>query len=161
MCIRDRIFRLWKTSDGEEWLNACWYYRPEQTVHRVDRLFYKNEVMKTGQYRDNLVKDIVSKCFVVHFTRFQRGDPAVKVDGPLFVCEFRYNESDKAFNKIRTWRACLPEEIRDQEEETIPVNGRKFFKYPSPIRQLLPRNASEHDRIPQATICLLYTSRCV
>lgn len=130
--IVGQIFRLWKTPDGKQWLNACWYYRPEQTVHRVDRLFYKNEVMKTGQYRDHLVSNLVGKCYVIHFTRYQRGNPDMKLEGPLFVCEFRYNESDKIFNKIRTWKACLPEEIRDLDEATIPVNGRKFFKYPSP-----------------------------
>lgn len=146
-----QIFRLWSTNDGRKWLNACWYLRPEQTVHRVDRLFYKNEVVKSGQYRDHLVEELVGKCYVVHFTRYQRGDPDVKLEGPLFVCEFRYNEADKIFNKIRTWKACLPEEIRDQDENTIPVNGRKFLKYPSPLKNLLPPNATYDDPIPQPT----------
>ncbi|AQZ11268.1 RSC1 (YGR056W) and RSC2 (YLR357W) [Zygosaccharomyces parabailii] len=146
-----QIFRLWSTSDGRKWLNACWYLRPEQTVHRVDRLFYKNEVVKSGQYRDHLVEELVGKCYVVHFTRYQRGDPDIKLDGPLFVCEFRYNENDKIFNKIRTWKACLPEEIRDQDENTIPVNGRKFLKYPSPLKNLLPPNAAYNDPMPQPT----------
>lgn len=146
-----QIFKLWYTSDGTKWLNACWYFRPEQTVHRVDRLFYKNEVVKTGQYRDHLINDLIGKCYVVHFTRYQRGNPATPYEGPLFICEFRYNESDKVFNKIRTWKACLPEELRDQDEETIPVNGRKFFKYPSPIRHLLRPDATPHDRIPEPT----------
>ncbi|EDO15556.1 hypothetical protein Kpol_1042p15 [Vanderwaltozyma polyspora DSM 70294] len=144
-----QIFKLWSTSDGKKWFNACWYIRPEQTVHRVDRLFYKNEVFKTGQYRDHLTSELVGKGYVVHFTRYQRGDPDIKIDGPLFVCEFRYNENDKGFNKIRTWKACLPEEIRDQEEVTIPINGRKFFKYASPIKHLLPANATATDPIPQ------------
>ncbi|CCH58622.1 hypothetical protein TBLA_0A08330 [Henningerozyma blattae CBS 6284] len=147
-----QIFRLWKTKDNKKWLNCCWYFRPEQTVHRVDRIFYKNEVMKTGQYRDHVIEDIQQKCYVVHFTRFQRGDPILDIDGPLFVCEFRYNENDKAFNKIRTWRACLPEEIRDVEEETVPVIGKKFFKYPSPIKDLLPANATVNDPTPEATV---------
>ncbi|CCE61777.1 hypothetical protein TPHA_0B01050 [Tetrapisispora phaffii CBS 4417] len=146
-----QIFKLWKTSDGQQWLNACWYIRPEQTVHRVDRLFYKNEVFKTGQYRDHLASELVGKGYVVHFTRYQRGDPDVKLEGPLFVCEFRYNENDNAFNKIRTWKACLPEEIRDQDEITIPVNGRKFFKYESPIKHLLPPNATINDPPPEPT----------
>ncbi|CDF87844.1 BN860_15742g1_1 [Zygosaccharomyces bailii CLIB 213] len=146
-----QIFRLWSTSDGRKWLNACWYLRPEQTVHRVDRLFYKNEVVKSGQYRDHLVEELVGKCYVVHFTRYQRGDPDIKLDGPLFVCEFRYNENDKIFNKIRTWKACLPEEIRDQDENTISVNGRKFLKYPSPLKNLLPPNAAYNDPMPQPT----------
>ncbi|SCV99945.1 LAFE_0B05996g1_1 [Lachancea fermentati] len=146
-----QIFRLWYTSDGRRWLNACWYLRPEQTVHRVDRLFYKNEVVKSGQYRDHLVEEIVGKCYVCHFTRFQRGDPDVEIEGPLFVCEFRYNESEKVFNKIRTWKGCLPEEVRDVEEATMPVMGRKFFKYESPIKHLLPPNATVNDPIPQPT----------
>lgn len=146
-----QIFRLWHTSDGRRWLNACWYLRPEQTVHRVDRLFYKNEVVKSGQYRDHLVDEIVGKCYVCHFTRFQRGDPDLEIEGPLFVCEFRYNESEKVFNKIRTWKGCLPEEIRDVEEATIPVLGRKFFKYESPIKHLLPPNATVNDPIPMPT----------
>lgn len=147
--IIGQIFKLWKTPNGEQWLNACWYFRPEQTVHRVDRLFYKNEVMKTGQYRDHLIEDIVSECYVIHFTRFQRGNPEKRVGGPLFVCEYRYNESDKVFNKIRTWKACLPEELRDVDEPTVPVNGRKFFKYPSPLRHLLAKDATINSRIPQ------------
>lgn len=147
--IVGQIFRIWSMPDGSKWFNACWYFRPEQTVHRVDRLFYKNEVMKTGQYRDSLVTDLVGKCYVVHFTRYQRGDPDIKLEGPMFICEFRYNETDKVFNKIRTWKACLPEELRDQDEPTIPIGSRKFFKYPSPIRHLLPLNATPNDPIPE------------
>ena len=147
--IVGQIFKLWSTPDGKRWLNACWYFRPEWTVHRADRLFYKNEVMKTGQYRDHPIEDIRGKCFVIHFTRYQRGDPDFNLEGPLFICEYRYNENDKIFNKIRTWKACLPEEIRDIEDKNIPVNGRKFFKYPSPIRQLLPEGASYSDPIPE------------
>ncbi|SCV01659.1 LAMI_0G12904g1_1 [Lachancea mirantina] len=146
-----QIFRLWYTSDGRRWLNACWYLRPEQTVHRYDRIFYKNEVVKSGQYRDHLVEEIVGKCYVCHFTRYQRGDPDVEIEGPLFVCEFRYNESEKVFNKIRTWKGCLPEEVRDVEESTIPVMGRKFFKYDSPIKHLLPPDATVTDPIPAPT----------
>lgn len=146
-----QIFKLWSTSDGKKMLNACWYLRPEQTVHRVDRLFYKNEVVKSGQYRDHVLEDLEGKCYVIHFTRFQRGDPAVKHEGPLFVCEYRYNENDKVFNKIRTWKACLPEELRDYDEPTIPVAGRKFFKYPSPIRHLLKPGAEFTDDPPQPT----------
>ncbi|AGO10449.1 AaceriABL005Cp [[Ashbya] aceris (nom. inval.)] len=146
-----QIFRLWHTNDGRRWLNCCWYLRPEQTVHRVDRLFYKNEVVKSGQYRDHLVEEIIGKCYVCHFTRYQRGDPDLMLEGPLFVCEYRYNESEKVFNKIRTWKGCLPEEVRDIEEPTIPVIGRKFFKYESPIKHLLPPNATINDPIPQPT----------
>ncbi|CCE63594.1 hypothetical protein TPHA_0F01090 [Tetrapisispora phaffii CBS 4417] len=151
--IVGQIFKMWNTTDGKIWLNVCWYFRPEQTVHRYDRLFYKNEVVKSGQYRDHTFTSVLGKCYVVHFTRFQRGDPAniKNLDIPLFICEYRYNENDKNFNKIRTWRACMPEEIRDQEEVTIPVPGRKFFKYLSPLAHLLSPTATFTDPIPEAT----------
>lgn len=34
-----QIFRIWRSADDQKWINACWYYRPEQTVHRYDKLF--------------------------------------------------------------------------------------------------------------------------
>lgn len=158
--IIGQIFKIWKTTSGEIWFNACWYFRPEQTVHRADRLFYKNEVVKSGHYRDHRLEEITGRCYVVHFTRYQRGDPIFEVDekdeyapkdqGPLYVCEFRYNENDKIFNKIRTWRACLPEEIRDIEEKTKPIAGRRFFKFESPLKKLLPAGATPNDPIPEA-----------
>lgn len=148
-----QLFRIWQTQDGQRWINVCWYLRPEQTVHRVDRLFYENEVVKSGQYRDHLADEIVGKCYVAYFTRYQRGDPAIKVEGPLFICEYRYNDNDKNFNKIRTWKACLPDEVRDIEDPITPLSSlRRFKKYESPLKHLLPANATIDMPIPEPTI---------
>lgn len=151
--IVGQLFRIWQTQDGQRWINVCWYLRPEQTVHRVDRLFYENEVFKSGQYRDHLADEIIGKCYVAYFTRYQRGDPAVNYEGPLFICEFRYNDNDKNFNKIRTWKACLPDEVRDHEDPITPLpNLRRFKKYESPLKHLLPPNATPNMPIPEPTI---------
>ncbi|CDR40784.1 CYFA0S05e04456g1_1 [Cyberlindnera fabianii] len=148
-----QLFRIWQTQDGQRWINVCWYLRAEQTVHRVDRLFYENEVFKSGQYRDHLADEIIGKCYVAYFTRYQRGDPAVPYEGPLFICEYRYNDNDKNFNKIRTWRACLPDEVRDFEDPITPLpQMRMFKKYESPLKHLLPPNASFNMPIPEPTI---------
>jgi chromatin structure-remodeling complex subunit RSC1/2 len=149
-----QLFRIWQTpQDGQRWINVCWYLRPEQTVHRVDRLFYENEVFKSGQYRDHLADEIIGKCYVAYFTRYQRGDPAVPYEGPLFICEYRYNDNDKNFNKIRTWRACLPDEVRDHEDPITPLPAlRRFKKIESPLKHLLPPNATPHMPIPEPTI---------
>lgn len=149
-----QLFRIWQTpQDGQRWINVCWYLRPEQTVHRVDRLFYDNEVFKSGQYRDHLADEILGKCYVAYFTRYQRGDPAVPYEGPLFICEYRYNDNDKNFNKIRTWRACLPDEVRDHEDPITPLPSlRRFVKIESPLKHLLPPNATPHMPIPEPTI---------
>jgi chromatin structure-remodeling complex subunit RSC1/2 len=144
-----QIFRIWQAADGEKWVNCCWYYRPEQTVHRYDRLFYENEVVKSGQYRDHLVDEILEKCFVMFFTKYQRGRPSGIGDRQVYCCESRYNETDKVFNKIRTWKACIPDEVRsvdypmDVFEKQIPLR-----KVASPIKHLLSVNARDDDPIP-------------
>lgn len=148
-----QLFRLWQTQDGKRWINVCWYYRPEQTVHRVDRLFYENEVCKSGQYRDHNADEIVGKCYVAYFTRYQRGDPGVQYEGPLFVCEYRYNDTDKGFNKIRTWKACLPDEVRHIEDPIIPLRSlRVMDKVESPLKHLLPPDTDYDDPIPDPTL---------
>lgn len=151
-----QIFRLWSTEDGTKYTNVCWYYRPEQTCHRHDRLFFENEVCKTGQYRDHLASEILGPCYVIFLTRHQKGDlPASVVpEGmPWFICEFRYNENSHVFNRIRTWKACLPDEIRDQPElPLIPLNEpRKLIKFESPIKHTLLSDATPNMAIPEPT----------
>lgn len=151
-----QIFRLWSTEDGTKYTNVCWYYRPEQTCHRYDRLFFMNEVCKTGQYRDHLASEIVGPCYVIFLTRYQKGDlpEGVIPEGcPWFICEFRYNENSHVFNRIRTWKACLPDEIRDKPEQPlIPLNEpRKLIKFESPIKNLLPNGVDTTMAIPDAT----------
>ncbi|GMG40417.1 unnamed protein product [Ambrosiozyma monospora] len=150
--IIGQIFRIWQ-EHGRQFVNVCWYYRPEWTTHRSDRLFLENEVFKTGQYRDHPVESILGPCYVAYFTRWVKGDPAVPYEGPLFVCEFRYNDRDQIFNKIRTWKACLPDEVRHIEDPIKQLNKpRVLKKYPSPIKHLLSINASATDPIPTPTI---------
>lgn len=154
--IVGQIFRLWSTDDGNKYTNICWYYRPEQTCHKHDRLFFMNEVCKTGQYRDHLVNEIVGPCYVVFLTRYQKGDlpdGVIPEGAPWFICEFRYNESTHVFNRIRTWKACLPDEVRDNyEHPLIPLHEpRKLIKYESPIRGLLQQDAYEGMPIPEPT----------
>ncbi|GEQ68935.1 hypothetical protein JCM33374_g2605 [Metschnikowia sp. JCM 33374] len=144
--ICGQIFRLW-SADGVQYTNVCWYIRPEQTCHRADRLFYMNEVCKTGEYSDHKAEDIVAPCYVIFLTHYQKGDipPNLLPDGAeWFICEFRYNANTYAFNRIRTWKACLPDEIRQIDQPIVPINEpRKLIKYDSPIKHLLNPNSSD------------------
>lgn len=145
-----QIFRIWRVGDGQKWVNCCWYYRPEQTVHRYDKLFYENEVVKSGQYRDHLVDEILEKCFVMFFTKYQRGRPSGIGDRSVYCCESRYNEVDKTFNKIRTWKACIPDEIRSTDYPMDLFDRlHPLRRVVSPIKHLLPANAKEDDPIPE------------
>lgn len=148
-----QIFRLWQQENGELCMNVCWYYRPEWTVHRVDRLFLENEVVKTGQYRDHLVNEILGPCYVAYFTRWLKGDPGIPFEGPLFICEFRYNDKENTFAKIRTWKACLPDEVRHLEDPIKTLSSNRVLrKFPSPIKGLLRPGSTSSTPIPSPII---------
>ncbi|KAF8250199.1 hypothetical protein K440DRAFT_542050 [Wilcoxina mikolae CBS 423.85] len=148
-----QIFRTWKDLDGRVWINACWYYRPEQTVHWVEKKFFPDEVVKTGQYRDHSIDEVLGKCFVMFFTRYSRGRPKGIDENncPIYVCESRYNENEKHFNKIKTWKSCIPDEVHNQDYELDPFDKQRTLKkVPSPIAHLLPPDAKESDPLPEA-----------
>ncbi|KAK8076198.1 hypothetical protein PG994_003470 [Apiospora phragmitis] len=97
-----QIYRTWEDKSGQKWVNACWYYRPEQTVHRFEKHFLENEVVKTGQYRDHHIDEVVDRCFVMFVTRFNKGRPrGFPKDKEVYVCEARYNEEKHRLNKIK------------------------------------------------------------
>jgi chromatin structure-remodeling complex subunit RSC1/2 len=148
-----QIYRTWQDSEDQKWINACWYYRPEQTVHHFEKHFYPNEVVKTGQYRDHRVEEIVDRCFVMFFTRYSRGRPRdLPPDKDIYVCEARYNEEKHKLNKIKTWASCLPDEVREKDYEMDLFDvPRKIKKVPSPIKHLLKSDAKETDDLPRPT----------
>ncbi|KAM3449505.1 hypothetical protein MY5147_009729 [Beauveria neobassiana] len=148
-----QIFRMWQDREGEKWINACWYYRPEQTVHRFEKHFFEHEVVKTGQYRDHQIGEVVDRCFVMFVTRFNKGRPrGLPADKHVYVCESRYNEENFRFNKIKTWASCVPDEVRDRDYEMDLFDGpRQMKKVPSPIKHLLREDAKVSDELPRPT----------
>ncbi|ELR08339.1 hypothetical protein VC83_04650 [Pseudogymnoascus destructans] len=148
-----QIYRTWQDPEGQKWINACWYYRPEQTVHRFEKHFFENEVVKTGQYRDHHIDEVVDRCFVMFFTRFNKGRPrGFPPDKEVYVCEARYNEDKFKLNKIKTWASCVPDEVREKDYEMDLFNvPRKMKKVPSPIKHLLREDAKEDDPLPKPT----------
>lgn len=148
-----QIYRTWQDREGQRWINACWYYRPEQTVHRVDKFFFEHEVVKTGQYRDHRIEDVLDRCFVMFITRFGRGRPrGFPPDKAVYVCESRYNEERFSFNKIKTWASCVPDEVREKDYEMDLFDAPyRMRKLPSPIKHLLREDAKETDDLPKPT----------
>ncbi|KAI1207760.1 uncharacterized protein F4807DRAFT_433260 [Annulohypoxylon truncatum] len=148
-----QIYRTWEDKSGQKWVNACWYYRPEQTVHRFEKHFLENEVVKTGQYRDHRIDEVVDRCFVMFVTRYNKGRPrGFPKDKEVYVCEARYNEEKHKLNKIKTWASCVPDEVREKDYEMdlfeVP---RKLRKVPSPIKHLLRDDAKPTDALPKPT----------
>lgn len=145
-----QIYRTWQDTDGQQWVNACWYYRPEQTVHQYEKHFYPSEVVKTGQYRDHRVDEIIDRCFVMFVTRFSRGRPrGFDPTKEVYICEARYNEEKHKLNKIKTWASCLPDEVRDKDYEMDMFDTpKRIKKVPSPIKHLLKPDAKPTDKAP-------------
>lgn len=148
-----QIYRTWQDRDGQKWINACWYYRPEQTVHRFEKHFFKHEVVKTGQYRDHPIEDVLDRCFVMFITRFNKGRPrGFPPDKDVYVCESRYNEEKFRFAKIKTWASCVPDEVRERDYEMDLFDApRRMRKVPSPIKHLLREDAKDTDELPKPT----------
>ncbi|MCJ1246563.1 hypothetical protein MMC30_003771 [Trapelia coarctata] len=146
-----QIYRTWQDTEGQHWINACWYYRPEQTVHQYEKHFFPDEVVKTGQYRDHHVDEIINRCFVMFFTRYSRGRPkGIPADRDVYVCEARYNEEKHKLNKIKTWASCLPDQVRENDYEMDLFEGiRKVKKVPSPLLHMLKEDAKETDELPK------------
>ncbi|KAF3059561.1 Chromatin structure-remodeling complex subunit RSC1 [Daldinia childiae] len=148
-----QIYRTWEDRSGQKWVNACWYYRPEQTVHRFEKHFLENEVVKTGQYRDHRIDEVVDRCFVMFVTRYNRGRPrGFPKNKDVYVCEARYNEEKHKLNKIKTWASCLPDEVREKDYEMDLFEApRKLKKVISPIKHLLQDDAKPTDPLPKPT----------
>lgn len=148
-----QIYRIWADNSGQKWVNACWYYRPDQTVHRFEKHFFENEVVKTSQYRNHRIEEVVDRCYVMFITRFGKGRPrGLSKDKAVYVCEARYNEEKHKFNKIKTWTSCLPDEVREKDYEIDPFDvPRRLRKIPSPIKHLLRDDAKPTDPLPKPT----------
>ncbi|MCJ1471601.1 hypothetical protein MMC13_000241 [Lambiella insularis] len=146
-----QIYRTWQDTEGQKWINACWYYRPEQTVHQYEKHFFPDEVVKTGQYRDHHIDEIIDRCFVMFFTRYSRGRPkGIPPNREVYVCEARYNEEKHKLNKIKTWASCLPDEVREKDYEMDLFDSlRKVKKVPSPLLHMLKDDAKDTDELPK------------
>lgn len=148
--IVGQIFKMWSTNNIQ-YINVCWYIRPEQTCHRVDRIFYKNEVCRTSDFSVHRSDDIIAPCYVMSLVQYQKGDIPHSIlsrNIERFICEFHYDSNTYAFKKIRAWKSCLPEEVRHVEFPLIPLSGpRKLIKYDSPIKHLLKSDAIDDTRV--------------
>lgn len=138
-----QIFRVYKRRDVPgTFLTANWYYRPEQTSHGAARVFYENEVLKTGIFGDHVLEDIVEEILVLFHTKYARARPKAAYSAPqvpTYIVESKYDVARAEFHKIQSWASCVPTEVR---EKRTPMD---VFAVPSsmPPRQpsLLTTNA--------------------
>lgn len=120
----------------QDWITANWFLRPEQSKHPRSMTFWANEVIKTGQYVEHHVEDILEVICVIFYTKANRGVPAEGEGGwhtgdPLYVCEMRYQPDRDAYFKIKNWASCMPEEVRHKQFGLVE------FDRPNPLPEKL------------------------
>ncbi|EJT98987.1 hypothetical protein DACRYDRAFT_110317 [Dacryopinax primogenitus] len=119
-------------------LTVCWYYRPEQTIHPAHRQFYMNEVFKTSHFADHAIGDVIEKIGCQFTTKYTRGRPKAPYwypGWPLYICDSRYNDKEKAFVKIKNWNSCIPDELRKMDFMPVQPFERTIVlrRVPSPF----------------------------
>ena len=89
--IIGQIFKTFYPTKGHKThhITVCWYYRPEQTVHTQDRMFYEGEVFKTGHFCDHPVEDVIERVSVQFYVKWIRGRSKAPEYYPGWpVCKF-------------------------------------------------------------------------
>uniref|UniRef100_A0A8H7Y6I3 Uncharacterized protein n=1 Tax=Psilocybe cubensis TaxID=181762 RepID=A0A8H7Y6I3_PSICU len=134
--IIGQVFRCWVSDNfgkpGPPGITVSWYYRPEQTFHPSNRMFWEGEVFKTSHFADHPLEDIIEKIACQFTARHIRGRPRPPfwyVGFPLYVCDSRYNDRDRVFVRIKNWNSCVPEEVR-QSTEFMPIYPFERTVYP-------------------------------
>lgn len=124
---RPIIAQVFKTrreelDDGnkQDWITACWFLRPEQTKHPRSMVFWPDEALKTSQFVEHHVEDVLEMICVMYYTKFMKGRPVEGEGGwregdPLYVCENRFHAEKEQFYKIKNWSGVMPEEVRNKK----------------------------------------------
>ncbi|KAJ8088817.1 hypothetical protein PM082_014063 [Marasmius tenuissimus] len=132
-----QVFRCWTSEEenkkGQLGVTVSWYYRPEQTYHPPNRVFWEREVFKTSHFAEHPLADIIEKIACQFTARHIRGRPRAPFwwpGFPLYVCDSRYNDRDRIFVRIKNWNSCIPEEVR-KSDEFMPIYPFERAVYPS------------------------------
>ncbi|OLY82294.1 Chromatin structure-remodeling complex subunit RSC2 [Smittium mucronatum] len=129
------IYKIWKKLDTlEEGVLLCWYLHSWQTVHKINQLFYKNEVFKSSGVQSVGSSEIIGKCFVLPANLYTSGYPSQlqdlisnsstspakfpdqkTIDKYVYVLESRYNETNKNFSPIKDFSSIWPETASNEK----------------------------------------------
>lgn len=122
--IVGQVFKTFVPTTGfsTHHVTVCWYFRPEQTVHPVEKTFYENEVFKTTHFCDHPVEDIIERITVQPTESASRGRPVTPAffpGWPLYVCNTRYIDKACLFMRIKKWANVLPESLRGTDPTVV------------------------------------------
>uniref|UniRef100_A0A663EVL9 Protein polybromo-1 n=2 Tax=Aquila chrysaetos chrysaetos TaxID=223781 RepID=A0A663EVL9_AQUCH len=110
-----RIEKMW-VRDGAAYFFGPIFIHPEETEHEPTKMFYKKEVFLSNLEETCPMTCILGKCVVLSFKDFLSCRPTEISENDVFLCESRYNESDKQMKKFKGLkRFSLSAKVVDDE----------------------------------------------
>ncbi|KAM6414048.1 protein polybromo-1 isoform 1-T1 [Rhynochetos jubatus] len=110
-----RIEKMW-VRDGAAYFFGPIFIHPEETEHEPTKMFYKKEVFLSNLEETCPMSCILGKCAVLSFKDFLSCRPTEISENDVFLCESRYNESDKQMKKFKGLkRFSLSAKVVDDE----------------------------------------------
>ncbi|PKK20448.1 polybromo 1 [Columba livia] len=109
------IEKMW-VRDGAAYFFGPIFIHPEETEHEPTKMFYKKEVFLSNLEETCPMTCILGKCAVLSFKDFLSCRPTEISENDVFLCESRYNESDKQMKKFKGLkRFSLSAKVVDDE----------------------------------------------
>lgn len=124
------IEKLWRDTQGEQWIYGCWFYRPNETFHLATRKFLEKEVFKSDNYNSTPLNQVMGRCYVMFVKDYFKMRPEEFEFKDVYVCESRYSAKAKAFKKIKIWSFTPNDHVHivNREELVDPVRVPSVFK---------------------------------
>ena len=102
------------------------FMRPENMAQHGSRKFYPNEVFKTDIMQECTPGQLSGRCIVLYIDDYIRGRPLEwnnrDKQKDVFVCDSRYSVATNRYDKIKDWKECLHEDMRDEELVLVPFD---------------------------------------
>jgi hypothetical protein len=107
------IVQVWRDNiEGDKLgFTGCWFLRPEQTMHKATHVFMENEVFQTHHMIHYGVGEISGRAIVLHLKDYVRGKPKGFDIGDVYVCESKYVEPSKVYQKLKS--LVMPEGVQE------------------------------------------------
>lgn len=139
------VVQVWRDNiEGDKLgFTGCWFLRPEQTMHKATHVFMENEVFQTHHMIHYSVAEISGRAVVLHIRDYVRGKPKGYDVGDVYVCESKYVEPGKVYQKLKGAEKLTPEGIVERE---VPLELYETPIVPKKVPSIWHEQAAPKDK---------------
>ncbi|XP_054159382.1 protein polybromo-1-like isoform X2 [Oppia nitens] len=95
-----RIDRIWVDKEGNAYFHGPWFVQQPELPPLIFKSFYEQEVFLSSIEDTNPLLSICERCAVVEYKDFIARRPTEIPEKDIYVCESRYLEHEKKFQKL-------------------------------------------------------------